>query len=76
MSIASWTGANHHAGSLEIFPFCQIGNAVSHVYGHVCQGKEVTTLDMGPALWAFSMRFCENRGEHGEYRVTEKYCTL
>lgn len=42
----------------------------------MCQGKEVTTLDVGPALWAFSMRFCENRGEHGEYRVTEKYCSL
>lgn len=46
MSIAYWTGANHHDRYLEIFPFCQVGSAISHVHLYVCQSEEVTTLDI------------------------------
>lgn len=72
VSIAYWTGADRYNRSLEIVSFYGVSGAVSHDYGRVCQGRNVTAPVLGPLCGAFHLRFCVNRGERGQYRVTEK----
>lgn len=72
VSMAYWTAADHYNRSPEIVSFCGVRGAVSHDCGHVCQGREVTAPELGPLCGAFHLRFCVNRGERGQCRVTEK----
>lgn len=57
---------------LKYFHFVGVRGALPQVYGHVCQGREVTAPEGGPLSEAFHLRFCASRDEHGQHGVMAK----